>query len=186
MLVLCSETWAQDCPPGTSATTGNGASVALCEDCEPGFFSATSTDSAACTACPEGQSSLRAATGPEQCTPIVSGRCSGNTDSATDVRCPPGSALLAGAASLNSSTASVCCESCPVGTYTAGTITLATDPCITTQLLSAGDTLTLDSFGVNKECSWLISCGEGVVELTFEAFFTDGVSAAEPPIYRAN
>ena len=171
----------QDCPPGSvSAGVNTGSAGAPCVLCSPGSYSANETDAMDCTACPAGRlTALRGAATAAECLPIVEGHCAGNTDSATDVRCPPGEILLASAEETVGLQSSTCCETCPSGTFSAGTITRAESPCTEPLAVTAGDTIgDSDGYATNTSsvCEWHVSCASGPAEISFQSFSVEGPS----------
>ena len=171
----------QDCPPGSvSAGANTGPTGALCVLCSPGSYGANETDAADCMACPTGRwTALRGAASASECLPIVEGHCAGNTDSSTDVRCPPGEILLANAEETVGLQPSTCCEACPGGTFSSGTITRAESPCTQPLAVTAGDVIG-DSGGyatnTSSMCEWHVSCASGPAEISFQSFNVQGPS----------
>lgn len=70
------------------------------------------TSSMACTECPENYVSPSGSTSVHDCTPIIQGRCLGNTDTTTDVACPVGAIPIEAASTTESSNVETCCETC--------------------------------------------------------------------------
>eukprot|EP01046_Picozoa_sp_COSAG06_P016539 COSAG06_NODE_1097_length_10715_cov_3.095610_4_plen_92_part_00 len=70
------------------------------------------TSSISCTYCPDNYVSASGSTSVHDCTPIIEGRCLGNTNTATDVTCPVGAIPIAAAGITVSSNVETCCENC--------------------------------------------------------------------------
>lgn len=83
-----------------------------CAFAGPAGTFAASTFSVSCTLCPEGYISPSGSTSMHDCTPIIEGRCLGNTDAGTDVTCPAEAVPIATAAITRSSSEDICCEMC--------------------------------------------------------------------------
>jgi hypothetical protein len=144
--------------------------VEPCHPCPAGTYNGLSS-ATECTACPEGRTSPIESTSIASCWTTESLTCTGNINTEMDVACPLGTSLVANSSAVESTDVSTCCELCPVGTFTQGSMIRGGDPCSGPVHVTDGAILSMPAgYAAGQTCDWELECADGPVQLSFSLF----------------